>query len=667
MSTTTQSRPPIALNLKSIFCSLGLTLLATSDLRPIKAQDGMGGAWAVIDSLLRAWAHVDQALVIVLIWVYVAILLTMYFEQTKRHAWLVLPALFFGFANVCGFALQETNELAILFSTPLQAFKTSAAFLSSIFIAFATGNVLFNVLDARLDARAHTPGRTIYKAPRFAQRIFDKHPFAAPALFLAIVWLPVCIGYAPGLFMGDTINQVCMWFGIDNEIARTVVRPDPSITMTNHYPIAHTAFLGLCLQCGLGLWGSANAGVLLYSTLQVCTTIFCIAYAHYLVTTRLNAPFLPRILCLLFIGLVPWYGGYAMLITRDTLFADGLLVFGISLIVLYKTPGSKLNWVLCAVAACMVALFRPGGIVFVAMGCIAYALCTRQSVRADKPCTSALACLGVSAALVCTLTFAVLPIMRIAPGNVIEILSIPVQQTAYYVQKHEGDITSEEKDAIDAVLVYENLAQRYDPNVSDPVKDYAAQNRTIADFNDWTRYFAAWARMGAKDPACYALATMNNYYGYFYPSKYIPYYYNYEWSVQCMNDTRALTGVDIHHPDNAWVKALASFNTAYAELFQRTYVLRLTMMPSFWMWVLIVLTAYAIHRRWRYAIPVLVCAWTLALVCLIGPCNAISYNRYIYPLALLLPFALPALWTAESTTEACEHTEGIARGRHARE
>ncbi|MFR8176726.1 MAG: DUF6020 family protein [Christensenellales bacterium] len=44
------------------------------------------------------------------------------------------------------------------------------------------------------------------------------------------------------------------------------------------------------------------------------------------------------------------------------------------------------------------------------------------------------------------------------------------QQTARFVSEYESEITDEERAVIDRVLIYDQLADRYRPDLSDPVK-----------------------------------------------------------------------------------------------------------------------------------------------------------------------------------------------------
>ncbi|MCR5060584.1 MAG: glucosyltransferase domain-containing protein [Saccharofermentans sp.] len=66
----------------------------------------------------------------------------------------------------------------------------------------------------------------------------------------------------------------------------------------------------------------------------------------------------------------------------------------------------------------------------------------------------------------------------ILENNYKEALSIPFQQTARYVRDNSDDITDEEREIIDRDLNIETLAERYDPRISDPVKNAYEGNKS---------------------------------------------------------------------------------------------------------------------------------------------------------------------------------------------
>jgi len=93
----------------------------------------------------------------------------------------------------------------------------------------------------------------------------------------------------------------------------------------------------------------------------------------------------------------------------------------------------------------------------------------------------------------------------IVPGSISEALSLPFQQTARFVRKHEAEIPQDEYDAIDKVIGMSGLAKMYDPVISDPVK---ARYREGVTGEDLKQYFAVWLKQFARDPRCYVEATL---------------------------------------------------------------------------------------------------------------------------------------------------------------
>ena len=68
---------------------------------------------------------------------------------------------------------------------------------------------------------------------------------------------------------------------------------------------------------------------------------------------------------------------------------------------------------------------------------------------------------------------------EILPGSIKDALSLPFQQTARYVKYHSDDVTEEERSVIDSILQYDTLADRYDPRISDPVKNRYTENDAL--------------------------------------------------------------------------------------------------------------------------------------------------------------------------------------------
>ena len=94
----------------------------------------------------------------------------------------------------------------------------------------------------------------------------------------------------------------------------------------------------------------------------------------------------------------------------------------------------------------------------------------------------------------------VFPALDVAPGGKQEMLGPMFQQTARYVVEHGDKIDKDQREAIDDVLRYDTLAERYEPAWADPVKYKYVYNATQ---KAWDAYFAVWAQQGMDDPQVY--------------------------------------------------------------------------------------------------------------------------------------------------------------------
>lgn len=89
--------------------------------------------------------------------------------------------------------------------------------------------------------------------------------------------------------------------------------------------MVHTAIIGSCVQLGLSLFNSANAGLAIYTCAQFVITAACMAYS--ISSLRKLGVSLPiRGVILLFFVFMPMFSNYAALLTKDVLFADAFLV-----------------------------------------------------------------------------------------------------------------------------------------------------------------------------------------------------------------------------------------------------------------------------------------------------------------------------------------------------
>ena len=217
----------------------------------------------------------------------------------------------------------------------------------------------------------------------------------------------------------------------------------------------------------------------------------------------------------------------------------------------------------------------------------------------------------------------ILPYFKITPSSVRETLSIPFQQTARYVKEHEKEVTNDEKKAIDKILGYDTLKDRYKEEIADPVKNEFNKYSTKEDLKN---YFVVWFEMFKKHPLTYVEATINNTYGYFYPFStkwYI--YYKYTPIIK-------EHGIDYHYNN---LTSLRTNLSNFGNIFPYIPIIGLIVNIGFSNYLLIFMLFYLIYKKKYKEMCYLFPSFVLTLVCIASPVN--TYFRYALPTIFAMP------------------------------
>ena len=690
-----------------------------------------GTLYICYEVLLSFAGHTDAVMLLSL-----ACLLTLPFRYVffgRGDAWrpsVIIPSVFFSVCMVFGRSYDITDSAELVLGDKARTICSWIGGAGWMLLAVVGFYLAFECFDWICERRIPFSESRFGRLWRAAHAVLSRHPFAGPFLLLALVWLPAYISAMPGLFMGDTGAQIRQWFNYPNGTSDYLKLINPNVLLNGHHPVVHTALIGSCVKLGLALFNSADAGVLIYTTFQYVVTAASAAYS--ISSMRKFGVSLPvRAIGLAFFALVPLFSNYSVLLTKDVLFADALIVMLVQTVKLLAAGlarrGEELaragertpvlfalhDWALFVLACLGTTFLRNGGLVFplaacvIAAGFAAYdAHRGRRAVRAaavtdptrapassDAEASHATASAAPSATATPTpstparkrpvarvprfrwaailavlalcmgantyFTKVFMPAHDITPGSKREMLSIPFQQTARFVQKHDGLnsgvqpvvkddgtveeptsdglVTPHEREVIDRVLTYGNLGHRYNPDKSDAVKNCFNEDASDADIK---AYFEVWAEMFHKDPESYISALINNYYGYFYPSARDAWFYSTAFSAEVMARPDNTKYFDFHPVDSKVVRFCDHVVNLYRVAVQRIPLVSLTMSSATYVWIMVAIVAYLMRRLdWR-ALAIWVPLLGVLAVCLIGPCNGSTYMRYLYPVILCVPFTI---------------------------
>lgn len=450
---------------------------------------------------------------------------------------------------------------------------------------------------------------------------FKKHPFLFSLCFIVICWLPYIISYYPIILSPDPSFQIRQFFGIRTKYADYAILLDENVVMTNHHPVTHTMLLGGCLKLGTMI-GNDNLGLFFYSIIQISVLASVLAFSiYYLQKMGLKTKYLIGVL--LIYALVPMFPLYAMSGVKDVLFGAFIFLYFIFLHNLVKTKCEGYKWwnyLLIIILLILICLFRNNGIHVLILSLPFTLIIARKKWK------------QLLTVMVCVFGFygvfdkVILPYYKITPGSIREVLSVPFQQTARLAKYHGDEFTEEEIATIDKILGYDDLAERYDPELADPVKNEFNKYATDEDLKE---YFKVWFNGLIKHPGTYIEATMNNVYGFFCPEKT-------KWYVYYNFDNRITeNGFDYHYNS---LETSRNILSEYAVAFPYIPGIGLISNIGFNVWIIFTLFAYAIYKKLYKNILVLAPALILILICVVGPAN--TYFRYALPFIFAMPFII---------------------------
>lgn len=516
--------------------------------------------------------------------------------------------LIFGYSyDVVGKATLVTGSIGLIIFSILK-------FISLFHLFNISLNLLYQSI-LKLSIKEHKPVSWLAKK-------FNDHPFVFSFIFIIISYLPYIIAYYPAILGYDPANQIKEVMGMHTRYMDSVVLLDPNMTLTNFNPLLHTLILGNCFKLGYNI-GNVNLGLFLYSIIQIVTLVSILAYS----IKYMKKEGVPSKLLYITLGIyafVPVFPFYAMSTVKDTFFSAFILLYIIKLYDIIKNKQTTKQYISLFIIALLVILFRNNGI-YTVMLSMPFLLIWLKDKR--KQILTVIICL-----LACHIGYGkvLLPSLKISNTSIREMLSIPFQQTARVV-KYRGDkITEEEKEAIDKILIYDTLAERYDPVLSDPVKNKYNKEATNEELME---YFKVWFNQFFKYPVDYIDATINNVYGYFYPNTSKWYFYH------GYNSKLEEAGFDYHYNN---IDGLRGVLSSYGYHFPYIPVIGMYLNIGFIVWVYFILLGYLIINKNSKYIPVILPALSLILVCIAGPAN--TYFRYAQPFIFSLPVVLFLLY-----------------------
>lgn len=531
-------------------------------------------------------------------------------KNKKKCLFLIIISIIFSVFTIISKCYVLDNTLNAISSSSVQILKTVIFFIGYVLIYYA---LLKKISNLKINLNI------LKKKTKFIIDKINKHPIITSFIFILLMWLPWIIISFPGLSNGDTIDQMDQFFHqSESWTIESINLLSEDVYINKHHSVFHTVIMGLILKFGNWLFSyTLGAGIFIFLQVLLLAFIFSfmIKYMKQIKTNKLI-----MLWSVLFVGLNPIVICYAICAVKDTPNAIFNMLYVIFLLQIVRNFDSiyKNKWrvVGLLVTILMVLLFRNNGIYTILFSFPLLLLIYKKYFK------KIIFTLIIPLVIFGLYDKVMLPSLNVSDGSPREVLSIPVMQVARLVRDKPDVFTEKDKESINAVFNFELMSVKYDPNISDDIKN---QYKLDATSEDMKLFFGVWFKYLKKYPGIYIESFINSTYWYFYP------YGNRDAMYLAVGWGRV---DDIYSID--CISAFSTIRVIVNKLLYLYYRLPFFLNKvAYFDWILLGSCFYIIKKKkYKYLIP-LSALMAVLLSCLASPLNG-SY-RYILPIIYSVP------------------------------
>lgn len=440
----------------------------------------------------------------------------------------------------------------------------------------------------------------------------------------------------PGMIMYDSMMQILQAFNLPNPLADQAVLINPDVLVTTHHPFIHTMLIKFFLWIGECV-GSLDFGMFLHVWAQCLGMAALIAYILHYVQAHIPSKAV-RFWSVVF-ALNPIVLMYSILITKDTIFACLFAIFAIRMYEYAKNHDviKQKKWWFSFLAITLAASMFRNNFMYAAAISLIYIVIRHTNKKYMVGLLATYLCIFFAYSSI------LIPALGVSNGSIREVISVPFQQTANYVQHHE--LTEEEYEVISQVLNVEAIKEAYNPEVSNNVKNTFNKEATKEELVD---YLVTWGKMFFKHPKAYFDAYFNMFYGYFSTGPVYTAAYN-SMIDDAMRQHLSNAGVDLPQYQSIFRPIWSGMTFA----FQLCPVLYLITNGGVYTWVIAATILCLLRRKQKHMLIMYLPFILYFATLLISPANATQEYRYMFPYLIAMPvFLLPVYNTNPRAQES---------------
>lgn len=409
----------------------------------------------------------------------------------------------------------------------------------------------------------------------------------------------------PGTLTPDSTNQMRQIF---------------SGVYSNHHPYWHTMVIKVFVMLGYALFQDINAAVTIYFVWQIMFMAAVFSYSIMtLYQTGINKIWL--ILSYFVFAFMPYNIANMISMLKDIPFGGAVLLFVVAFYRIIKNIGNaNWNYSFLGLAVLFSSVWRSNG--FLAL----FATALVFSVFLWKEYKKVLLVMFVALIFGWTLKGPVLSVLDVEQPDLVESLSIPVQQVARVI--HDGEsLTEDEHALLSKVVDVEEIAELYIDWLSDPIKDEIRSKNNIYFEENIGEYLKLWVNLFKRYPVTYAKAWIDQTKGYWNGGyDIVPY------TTGVFDNS---LGLEVGNNNNP----LAKFSRGIFKVLRHVVFLRPFESIGLNVWIMVTLCYIGLLKRRKEFLLTIPSLMVIATLLVATP--VYSQFRYAYPIFTTLPFILP--------------------------
>ena len=383
--------------------------------------------------------------------------------------------------------------LSYMFAISPQYFRNGKYTLDAalIFTAFAyfcfliIGNTLVKFIIRNYYSASH-----FSIVPNAWKKVLEsKHALYKIMLIILLCWLPILLALYPGSILHDTFVQMQQFINF--------IGNGRASSFNDHHPVFDTFLYGIIIVPVAKITGNWHLAVFIFVLLQAALASLSFSYTIIFSRKCLKLDENISFLLLLIYCLLPLYATSVQNLTKDTVFTFAYVLFCVSFLEIVKTRGAVFSiksFSFRFLGICILcALTKKVGIYIILLSLFPLFVVGKKNKKVIMKLY------GLLFLSMCILFPLFKSVIGVKPGGLQEMFSIPFQQTARYVKYYPKDVTNEERHILEKVLDMDNIAKKYNPICSDPIKGFSQKSASI----NYLKYVKVWGIHALRHPGVY--------------------------------------------------------------------------------------------------------------------------------------------------------------------